>query len=110
MLGSSRGLGHRPFTAGTRVRISYRVPFVVSFWKNPVSTWIMHSQCPLCLASIGNTVVPNRKQGKHRPVSLYKVWALKANGSRVITIHNETIQQMVQVSRLSSGDVISPYF
>ena len=29
-LGSSRGLGYRPFTASTRVRISYRVPFLVA--------------------------------------------------------------------------------
>ena len=30
MLGSSRGLGHRPFTARTGIRIPYRVP--KSFW------------------------------------------------------------------------------
>ena len=56
MLGSSRGLGHRPFTARTGIRIPYRVPFVVSFWKKPVSTWIMHSQWVLRLASAANTV------------------------------------------------------
>jgi len=29
---------------------------VVLFWKNSVFTRVMHSQCPLCPAGIGNTV------------------------------------------------------
>ena len=30
MLGSSIGLGHRPFTAGRGVRFPYRVPLIVN--------------------------------------------------------------------------------
>ena len=33
MLGSSIGLGHRPFTAGRGVRFPYRVPLIVSSWQ-----------------------------------------------------------------------------
>jgi hypothetical protein len=31
MTGSSRGLGHRPFTAATRVQIPYRLPSFLTF-------------------------------------------------------------------------------
>jgi len=33
MLGSSIGLGHRPFTAGRGVRFPYRAPLIVITWQ-----------------------------------------------------------------------------
>ena len=33
MLGSSIGLGHRPFTAGRGLRFPYRVPLIVITWQ-----------------------------------------------------------------------------
>jgi hypothetical protein len=38
------------------VRSQDTPPLVVLFWKNSVYTRVMHCQCPLCPAGIGNTV------------------------------------------------------
>ena len=75
------------------VRSQDTPPLVVLFWKIAVFT---------CKGTVNDVTgckhtlhsCTKRKQGKHRPVSLYKVWAIKANDNRVIVIHNKTIQLM----------------
>jgi hypothetical protein len=64
--------------------------FVVLFWKNPVYTRIMHSQWVLRPAGAANTVIINENP---RTLDNNKFMMLKANGSRVIAVHNKTIQQ-----------------
>ena len=87
-------LGHWVFIPVRAVRLRYGVPLVVLLWKNPVFTRIMHSHCWLCVHAPSTSWL-KRKQNKLSTDSLYKSSALKANGNRVIVVHNMTTQLMV---------------
>ena len=60
MLGSSRGLGHRPFTAGTRVRISYRVPSFCS----QVRSWATVGDQPTATFLISHSLILEQNDTK----------------------------------------------
>ena len=75
----------------SNIPVQLNVVLVVSFWKNAVSTCIMHFHWWLCVhAPITSCAKGN--WGQHLQMSSYKVWAVKANDNRVIVVHNETIQ------------------
>lgn len=93
MLGSTRGLSHRPLKAESRVRIPYRVPLDTfqQIFKAPFIKSSFAFTCE-CLVNRGVAQLVERD-----------IWDVEAAGSRPVTPTNGWYLMLIESTRISYG-------